>query len=676
MENLSNYAMGVEISMDTFNRIKAKVGLGIECTVINDFQNVSDGLEGEVGLWLGSPNKSIGMTERYMRLNEEQYSPYPSRLWPVIIQAPTGSGKNYFVINLLASEVEEQGGRVLVLTNRVALTLQQRRAADIANGIQPYSYKVYEKCYVSGNMDIIDYQKALQYLDDKKDGTINGITTVVFDEIQFFLADAPFNSETSTILQRLIKRFFWCKRIYMSATPEEVEPIITYEELRASTNAFYFRNEMIIGNTTQKKEINRKVVQKYYPMLPSHLLFRYDVLDIDFRRFFGIDIFLPKIKKYIFESNYRYVKLHFFYDWKTLIDKIKLQDVGDKWLLFVQKREEGRDIKSAIGTDAMFVSAQRGEKEGDTFKRIVEDRKFQKKVLVSTTVLYNGVSLEDKDLKNIAVDSVNRAEVIQMLGRKRFLGNENISINLYVKIPTEDKLARRLKDMDTMGNYVLQFEKYGTGFLAQQWDRENLDDRVRRLIGPVATETGKEICISEYAYTKFANEGSNYTKFLELSKQGNYSMEKEVCKWFNKDFSEEMIYINPNLTGEDRETEEDMPKKEKDSEREEALNKIRSFLDIFVDESPFDVAKCEELCMGLKSLWNENKKYFSTKRPDTRHKPGRLDKNGNLDYTRLVPDIRNILEKIGLQYKVKQTYRENADQSTWRYICLRLEVNE
>ena len=33
----------------------------------DDFQNVLDGLDGEVWLWLGLPDKSMGMAERDMR---------------------------------------------------------------------------------------------------------------------------------------------------------------------------------------------------------------------------------------------------------------------------------------------------------------------------------------------------------------------------------------------------------------------------------------------------------------------------------------------------------------------------------------------------------------------------------------------------------------------------------
>lgn len=47
-------------------------------------------------------------------------------LYPILINAPTGSGKSSFVFNELAKYAAQKGQFVLVLSNRLALNLQQK----------------------------------------------------------------------------------------------------------------------------------------------------------------------------------------------------------------------------------------------------------------------------------------------------------------------------------------------------------------------------------------------------------------------------------------------------------------------------------------------------------------------------------------------------------------------
>lgn len=653
--------------MKVFNKIKEKAGLRVDEIELGGEGWLSERLGERISEWyrngVARGNKEKLARENYFVIQRSTLSPIPPEKCPVLIQAPTGSGKNQFVLKTLLPIVEKQGGRVLLLTNRIALTLQQRREADKENGFPPYSQKVYEQCYISGNLDIIDYQEALKYLDDPQNNTINIVNTVVFDEVHYFLDDAPFNSSTSAALQRLIKRFFMCKRIYMSATPEEVEPVIAFEEYRAALNICAFNNLMIIGNTSKKKIINTDLIKRNVPRLPKDAnVYYYDVADfVAYVKSLGPCHPLPDywvLKKYVVRGNFDYLNLHFFYDWETIISAAKTPKDSneDKWLIFVQEKAQGEEIKESIGKDAVFINAKRDKKEGEVFQNIVEVKRFDKKVLVSTSVLYNGVSIEDASLKHIVVDSVDRVQVIQMLGRKRFLNDEDKTINLFIKVPTSDELSKRLKDIEKLIGYVQRLENEGERFVNEKWDNDYFDDRIRGLWGLVATETGNEKCVSEYAYTKLAYEGGNYARFLELSKKGNHSMEKAICEWFDVEFSEEMIFA---------ESKEDV--------QERILKEVRELLDRFVAKSPFNVKECEELCMGLREQWNNNKDFFSSKSPDVRHKPGKVGKNGKLVYERLVKDINNVLKALGLPYSVEQTYRENDDQSAWRYICLRLD---
>lgn len=61
--------------------------------------------------------------------------------------------------------------------------------------------------------------------------------------------------------------------------------------------------------------------------------------------------------------------------------------------------------------------------------------KFDPQILISTSVIDNGVSIIDKSVKNIVIISFDKISFLQKLGRKRLDENEKITIY----IPNFDK---------------------------------------------------------------------------------------------------------------------------------------------------------------------------------------------------------------------------------------------
>ena len=85
----------------TFDWIKTKTGLPIQ-PILKPDKWVSDGLQNELREWFWPPQfyqTDLGVRFNYVNYNQvPRYNPppYPN---PVLIHAPTGSGKNYFVVN-------------------------------------------------------------------------------------------------------------------------------------------------------------------------------------------------------------------------------------------------------------------------------------------------------------------------------------------------------------------------------------------------------------------------------------------------------------------------------------------------------------------------------------------------------------------------------------------------
>lgn len=72
------------------------------------------------------------------------------------------------------------------------------------------------------------------------------------DEAHFFVSDATFNANTKPILDSIFRMFPDAGRIYITATPEKIEPLIAYEEyMVAFQNAYRLSMNPYTGHRTE-----------------------------------------------------------------------------------------------------------------------------------------------------------------------------------------------------------------------------------------------------------------------------------------------------------------------------------------------------------------------------------------------------------------------------------------
>lgn len=659
--------------------------------IVKDAKWVADGLRNEVIEWFGGKNPDKGFGDWAVHVINLPTTLYPSYKWPVLINAPTGRGKNWFTINVLSAYARNQGLRVLILTNRDALTLQQRYTAAGEMGFPPYCEAVYENCCIWGNLDIINYQSAIRYIKDTNIVTKNHIGVVVFDEAHFFTSDSSFNSDTSYILQQIIKRFYHCKRIYMSATPEDVKPVIALEEWRGYINHFVYNDQYMhfrpdIDAKDDPIQIYMKGAASIFgdpfrtcrpelvDQIRDDLSFAKNVADILGYQFLPKELYRffnecsPCISEYKFEPSFKHVKIHFYYDEDAIIDRIKFEQNGtemnhDKWLIFVSTKDRGNELMKRIGSDSFFIySDMKGFDDEDEdkkakkkYKSVVANRRFEEKVMISTTVFYNGVSLEDPSLKNIVVDTLDRVELVQMLGRKRCDIDENV--HFYIKIPTVADINERIKVLNKRYNTTMRYLARPQDFFNDEWKKSNFDNALRNIFSLKMYGNTSQFVMSDYAPRHFAMESGHYGAMKELleNEQNPCALEKEICSWFNQEYSEKM-QLGETLS------------QKKERIREEALEFIKKY----AQQSPFEIKSCEELWSDLKALIMPNVSLFSDKPLSLKHhlQPEEEAESAGKkpEYNRLPEDIKKMLGALDLPYAVKKCKRaKQNDLRTWRY---------
>ena len=148
---------------------------------------------------------------------------------PIVIKAPTGAGKTWFVTNKIIRRAIRRSEYVLIITNRNPLNLSYKQ--EMAK--LPGKYKLYPTELLQleedfGNVCIVNYQGLRSFL--SKHTHIN-FKYVVCDECHYFLQDATFSDCSGSVLDMIPQRFKSSVRIYISATIDEILPYITRAEL-------------------------------------------------------------------------------------------------------------------------------------------------------------------------------------------------------------------------------------------------------------------------------------------------------------------------------------------------------------------------------------------------------------------------------------------------------------
>lgn len=310
---------------------------------------------------------------------------------PIFISAPTGSGKNTFVNEFLITKFDvdryyNEDEYFLYLVNRTALkeqVLNNLKESLKTKTIRDYDEFVYVCTYQELNTEIDEKNSKIRKMLEK-----GRIKYAVMDECHFFLSDSVFNSSTYLLLKYLIINLKSAVRVYMSATLEDVAQVI--------------------------------------------LELEYKCRSIDFSCLY-----------YYFERNYNYIANICAYRKFDEIENFVLETLTkykeQKFIIFVSRKDEGKKLRNKLtnlNISCVFISSETKFECADKdtyieYQNIVHNEKFKSQVLISTSVMDNGITIKDKNVVNVVIDVFDRVEMLQMLGRIRV--KKDHQINLYIR---------------------------------------------------------------------------------------------------------------------------------------------------------------------------------------------------------------------------------------------------
>lgn len=347
---------------------------------------------------------------------------------PVFIEAPTGSGKTSLIYQELLPRITLSGKNLLIVSNRVALSVQQKQAImkhfdDPRQSI--YTPEGIRRLEDFGQVRVLTYHRlpALLHDRDAKQWLAN-LEYIIFDEFHFFAADATFNENCNYYLHLATTRFCRAVRIYMSATPwDAIEPVVDAE----------IHNYHCIN----------------YP--PQWIPFREGYY-------------------YYKKPNYEGIRLHFFERLEDLIPEIE-RCPQSRWLIFTDSKEKGAELEKRLGKKASRIDA--ATKGGLLWEKLLSEQRFDTQVLITTAVLDCGINLWDDTLRHVVVMADNRTSLLQMAGRKRLKPGE--TVNLWVCSPDKHTISMRHRQC---GDWLALYQEYDRCVTLEQ--RKALSQRIWR----------------------------------------------------------------------------------------------------------------------------------------------------------------------------------------------------
>lgn len=423
----------------------------------------------------------------------------------VLATTSTGSGKTWFVLNRLLPYAKEQGKHVVYYCNRKFLNMQvqasaQKRIYDDMGqdkeGLAPYLHiRTYQ--YTERKQEFPDVVET----DENGNAYIiteSQILYYVFDEAMYPVQDSGFSRTTKYWYERrreLIRKY--SVTVFLTATPEAFylfrksekgDLEVLFEQFVARYAVSEDHNYARWSYYLHHPEADRETLMAYLGD-PYKDLFAW-VEDAYGRSSYWVDHYYGEERS--LPECYDHMDVRYFDKMDSLTRliaesvknsqrKAKEETAGeentvgkelpikDAWLVFVRTKDDAKSLQialAALDCKSVQITSQFTKQYDDTtqrrkngrqqtFHRLINEEYLDTYVLISTSVLDNGVTFHAKNVGNLVVCQPNRTSFLQMLGRIRV--EEKERINLYIQSLTRKQIEAYTRNSRRDFLFAVQF---------------------------------------------------------------------------------------------------------------------------------------------------------------------------------------------------------------------------
>lgn len=369
----------------------------------------------------------------------------------IIIQAPTGLGKTTFICNTVLPFCMRRKKKLLILCNRRLLRAQ-------------YWYFLVQKFSTYGELnaavEIISYQELAEQLKQGKaaEDLLSEFRVICCDEFHYFYSDSDFNSfGTFALLRALMISGISKLMIFLSATADCVSPYV--KEALSQANQ-YLKIKYPVPSYA--------FGQRYGSLRDDRLVYSEKKEELEIMMY-----------DYRCLENFDHISCAQVPDWQTICGIVA--DAKGKSIIFVDDKELAREMAAEIkennakGDVALLNADSLDDYENsEIVKQLVMANRLVPKILITTSVLDNGVTVQDNEVENLVIMTESRVSFLQMLGRVRV---ESILGGLklwFVRQPSEYYERREKQGME-MKRCIDRIEKElsrngGARLVQEVWD--------------------------------------------------------------------------------------------------------------------------------------------------------------------------------------------------------------
>lgn len=351
----------------------------------------------------------------------------------VFLTAPTGSGKTYFILHVFLPYIVTNKKKLLYVVNRAILKEQMEKEIERLSIDENRAIKIITYQSIEEHIRINNKDKLME---------LSNYDIIVADEAHYFEADALFNTSTQLSYNWIHCNFKNKLRIYISAT---IDNLIKYMTRKGDLEpkACTYEQTAIYGWYTRK--INP---MDYYSSEQ-----------------------LPKVRRYHVDDDYKGVEIHILNDIKDILlvvlDSTKSKG-SEKWIVFVDSISAGRKLyknimneitNNGLNDKVVFVTARYKQDESSLQEvdHITSEQKQSARILITTSVMDNGITLKDEELRNIVIATDTKEEFLQMLGRKRLNADDQVKVYLVNK--SKEEINRRFTAINNIRKSCLEYYK-------------------------------------------------------------------------------------------------------------------------------------------------------------------------------------------------------------------------
>ncbi len=297
----------------------------------------------------------------------------------ICIFSPTGSGKTKTIKQIIFALEKQE--KIIILTNRRACKIQLSKDFFKKYGSKEIPEEFIDKLKVTENIEIMTYQDFVK----KKHHYHGKKLVLVCDECHCFAEDSTFSVYPQQMINFLKGNLNNTKRIYLTATPDDILPMIWDIEALSDTELYPLTKENFRDFLRNTPVANDSRIRHTYIMKSDW-------------NYLNFKAYTPDKKEDLVE----YIN-------KSCSD-------GQKTLVFINDIAGGSDLKEQLGNCQHIYSDEDKKSE---LHEIAVNEKFTSETLITTKVAENGLSLHDEKLSVIVAETYDPVALQQIIGRAR-----------------------------------------------------------------------------------------------------------------------------------------------------------------------------------------------------------------------------------------------------------------